>query len=100
MSSREVRKLTTQARSRNFPTDLAQGQPHLQRPEAPRVLWPVFMVIDGGWLFSEVVVGRMVAEGLAQHFWLAHESTTGLQWRVQPLVRVHRDRVGFSDPLK
>ena len=57
---------------------LAQSQPDLQSPEAPRVLRSVFMVIEGGRLLSEVVIGRMEAERLTQRFRIAHQGAAGL----------------------
>src|SRR6266852_5805645 len=79
------REKACKALSIAYPTYLAQGQPDLQSTEAPRVLRPVFKVIDGGRLLSEVVIGRMVAEGIAQRFRLAHQGASSLQRSIQPL---------------
>ena len=44
----------------------------------------------------EVVVGRMVAERVTQVRRIANERAAGLERRVEPLVRIDRDRVGAA----
>src|SRR6266568_80844 len=83
-----------------LPTNLAQGQPDLQSTEAPRVLRTIYVVIDGGWFLSEVVIRRMVVERIAQGLLIPHQNASSPQWSVQPLMRIHRDRIGEADPLK
>jgi hypothetical protein len=74
--------------------DLAQRQPHLQRAEAARVLRPVVDVV--GRALLEVVVGRMIGERRAQLFGVAHQRASRLERRVEPFVRIDRDRVGVA----
>ena len=73
---------------------LPERQPHFQRPEAPRILRAVVEVVHD--LIVEVVIGRVIREGVAQLFGIAHEHAAGFERRVEPLVRIHRDRIGLA----
>ena len=44
-------------------------------------------------LLVEVVVGRMVRKGASQHCRITHERTAGLERRVEPFVRIERERI-------
>ncbi len=73
---------------------LTERQPDFQRPEAPRILRAVIEVVHD--LIVEVVIGRPIREGIAQLFGITHEHAAGFQWRVEPLMGIHRDRVGVA----
>ncbi len=71
--------------------DLLQREPHFQRPEPTRVLRAVVHKIQR--LSAEPVVRRMIREGIPQILRPLHERATCFERRVQPLVRIDRDRV-------
>ena len=74
---------------------LPQRQPHLQRPETPRVLRPVVEVVHD--LIVEMVVGRVIRKGVAQLLSIANEHAAGFERRVEPLVGIDCDRVGLIE---
>ena len=73
-------------------SDLLQGKPHFEGTEAARVLRAVVDVVRR--LLLEMIVGRVIREGGAQRFRIAHQRASGLERRVEPFVRINRDRIG------
>ena len=72
-----------------------QGEPHFQGTEAARVLRAVVDVV--GRPLLEMVVGRVVRERGAQRFRIAHQRASGLERRIEPLVRIDRDGIGQAE---
>ena len=68
--------------------DLTQRQPHLQRPEAARVLRTVVEVV--GDLLIEVVVAGMVRERAQQIGRTPDQRAARFERRIEPLVRIDR----------
>jgi len=70
---------------------MTQAEPHLQCTEPARVLRTIVDIVHR--FLAEVVIGRVVGEGIAQPGRVAHERAARLDRRVHPLVRIHRQRI-------
>ena len=79
-------------------SDVPQGQPHFEGTEAARVLRAVVDIVRRTLL--EMIVGRVVREGGAQRLRIAHQRASGLERRIEPLVRIDRDGIGQAQPAQ
>ena len=79
-------------------SDLLQGQPHLEGTEAARVLRAIVDIVCR--VLLEVIVGRVVREGGAQRVLIAHQCASGLERRIEPLVRIDRYGIGQGQPVQ
>ncbi len=77
---------------------LPQGEPHFEGPEAARVLRAVVDVVRR--MLLEMIVGRVVREGGAERLAIAHKSASGLERRVEPLVRIDRDGISQAESVQ
>src|SRR5262245_12567989 len=71
---------------------LPKGHPDFQGAEASRVLHSELEVVRS--LILKVVVRRVIRKCVQQVLRFAYEGTTGFKRRIQPFVRIDRDRVG------
>src|SRR3954466_10151617 len=83
-------------------TRLLETEPDLERAETAGILRTVLVVILHflAFIVVELVVRRLRAEGVVQIIAFAHQSTSSLERRVQPFVRIDGDRVGEAQPLE
>ena len=63
----------------------------MQSPESPRILRA--QVHEVGRLDAELVIGRVIAEGVSQMVPAFYECAACFQRRIQPFVGIHSDGV-------
>ena len=73
---------------------LLQREPNLQGPESSRILRAEIKVVDR--FDAEMIVRRMVGKCATETRNIAHQSASGFERCIKPLVRIDCDRIGFA----